>query len=248
MKVARGAMPSLRRMLPGFALGVASSLLVVTTLLWFRCSASNPGPRLYQDFSSGRSSGLASAQTGQPWVKASNGVEGAPLEIRDGLLTNTASSNGPAAGYLSADLGVPVTSMSGTFQFAQGSTLDGSAAFAVFMDMLPTTPIGRSTFTSPCHLVVTPMKFDFGVANEGIVTVVRTQDFSEPLEFGRPYKVGIELDYQHSLARINGPDGHAYVVSDPRISINRASVATFEVYQQTAKTDDRASFRTVAAS
>lgn len=239
---------SARSSLSGFVAGVLTAVLVVWGLSWASREDGESSPVLQQDFSAADSAGLERADTGQRWVRASNGVPGAGLEIIDGRLTNTADSEGPAAGYISADLGVPVTKLSGSFQFAEGSTRDGSAAFAVFMEMLPTTPVGQSTFTSPCHLVVTPLKFDFGVANDGVITVLRTGEFAEPLEFAKNYHASVELDYENSIARIDAPDGRTYSVTDPRISINRANIATYEVYQQAAKSDDRASFQTVAAS
>lgn len=239
---------SVRSLFSGFVAGALSAVLVMWGLSWTSREGGESSAILQQDFSAADSAGVERADTGQRWVRASNGVPGAALEVIDGRLTNTADSAGPAAGYLSADLGKPVTKISGTFQFAEGSTRDGSAAFAVFMDMMPTTPVGQSTFTSPCHLVVTPLKFDFGVANDGVITVLRTGEFAEPLEFGKDYRASVELDYENSIARIDAPDGRTYSVTDPRISINRADIATYEVYQQAANSDDRASFQAVAAS
>ncbi|QZY47785.1 hypothetical protein [Mycolicibacterium austroafricanum] len=238
----------LSALLVGFAAGALCAALVMVGGSRLFGEPAESVPTLHQDFGAAGSSGVRQADSGQRWAAASNDVTGAALQTIDGRLTNSAESASPAAGYLSADLGVPVTEMAGTFEFSEGSTRDGSVAFAVFLDPMPETPVGRSTFTSPCHLVITPLKFDFGVANDGVITVLSSEQFSEPLDFGKPYHAGVELDYTNSLARINAPDGRSYVVSDPRIALNRANVATFEVYQQNANTDDRASFRTVSAS
>lgn len=234
--------------LAGFLAGAVCAVLALVGVPALLHSPDAKGPVLHQDFGAPNSSGVRRADTGQTWAAASNGVAGADLKVIDGRLTNTSDEAGPAAGYLSADLGKPVTTMSGTFEFAPGSTHDGSVAFAVFLTPMPATPEGRSTFTSPCHLVITPYKFDFAVANDGVITILSTETFATPLEYGAVHEARVELDYDHSLARIDAPDGRSFVVSDRRIALNRANVATFEVYQQNAKTDDRASFRTVSAS
>lgn len=235
--------------LVGFAVGALCAVLVMSAVFLLagdedgRASSS---PRLSQDFSTATT--LDRADTGQAWVKASNGVPGAELQIVGGWLTNSADGDGPAAGYISADLGEPVTRMSGTFRFDEGTTHNGSAVLAVFKEMLPTQLSGHTSFDSACHLVVTPLKVDFGVADDGVVTVLRTEVFSRPLDYGREYSVSVELDYRNSAAQITGPGGQTFAVTDPRISVHRSGIATFEIFRQMARSDDRASFRTVAAS
>ena len=236
-------------LLVGFVAGALCAVLVMSAVFLLAGdddSGPSSAPRQYQDFSS--ATALDHADTGQTWEKASNGVPGAELRVVDGWLANAADADGPAAGYISADLGAPVTRMSATFRFSAGGTHNGSAVLAVFKELLPETLRGHTNFDSPCHLVVTPLKVDFGVASDGVVTVLRTEVFPRPLDYGREYSTSVELDYRNSAAQITGPDGQEFAVSDPRISVHRSGIATFEIFQQMAKSDDRASFRTVAAS
>lgn len=238
---------SARKLIVAYGMGVLSAVLVGALILGTDHFLNSDPPRVYQDFALNADGPVSRADSGQEWSHSNNGAPGANLVVIDGKLTNVASSDSPAAGYVSVDLGEPVTEVGGSFEFAPGQTSNGSATFVIRQVMLPPTPDGPSIVTSPCHLVITPWKLDFGVAKDGNITVVASQTFAEPLAFGKDYGVQVKMDYETGKATVNAPDGNSYVFTDPRISDYKANIISFEVFQQNASTDDRASFHTVSA-
>lgn len=240
--------PTLVPALTGYLLGVLSVALVAGIVFAVNRYLGGEEFTIHQSFDSAPDGTASTADSGQQWLNTANNNPGAGLTVRDGRLTNTAVEPRPAAGYLSAKLDRSVTKIQVSFEFAPGTTENGSAAVLVRTEMPPEHSPGRSTLTSPCHLVITRSKLDFGVANNGVITVLGTQRFAEELEYDRNYTATIELDYRSGVARVEGPDGGTYVYLDPRITSNRGSAVSFEVYQQTASTDDRARFSFVGAS
>jgi hypothetical protein len=238
---------SLYRLAIGYAMGVASTVLVGVIVFAVNGSTTET-PTLHQDFTGDSAGTVDRADSGQLFRYNSNGTPGADLRVDDGRLTNTADSDAPAAGYVSVDLGQPVTRLSGTYQFSEGTSRNGAVGFLVRTDLPPPMPVGPFVLTSPCHLAVNREKFDFGVANDGKIELVATEHFDPPLEFNKQYTTSIELDYTNGIARIDGPDGRTFVYRDPRITMNRGSIGSFEVYQQQASADDRGSFSSISAS
>jgi hypothetical protein len=228
-------------------MGVVSAALVGALVFVFTGSTAET-PTVHQDFTRSSAGTVDRADSGQLFSYSSNGTDGANLQVVNGRLTNTATGDSAAAGYVSVDLGKPVTKLSGTYQFSAGTSRIGAVGFLVRTDLPPPMPVGPFVLTSPCHLAVNRDKFDFGVANDGKIEVIATERFDPPLEFDKQYSTSVELDYSNGIARIEGPDGRTFVYSDPRITINRGSIASFEVYQQKASADDRAAFSAISAS
>ena len=204
------------------------------------------GPVLSQNFTHSDNGPVEVADTGQPWIQSTNGAPDAELRVIDGALTNDATSPGPAVGYISADLPQAVSRVSATFGFHQGATDNGSAAIIVLVDP-PQTNAGATDLTSPCHVVITPTKIDYGVANNGRIASVGTATFAEKLSIGTEYNIDIEINYDKGVVRIDGPDGETRVYSDSRITTNRGSIVAYQVYQRTASTDNRSYFDEVRA-
>lgn len=233
----------------GFVMGMVTTALVAASVYAvIRHDDTSERPTVYHDFTRSAAGVVERADTGQRWINTDNGTRGARLEIVDNKLTNTAATLAPAAGYTSVELSQPVTTMTATYEFSSGSTSGGAVGLLIRTDVPAPLPSGEFRFTSPAHLAVSRNRMDFGVANNGQVAIISSEQFAQPLAVGKLYTTRVELDYVDSLARVEGPDGKTYVYSDPRIRINRGNVASFEVFQQISKTDDRAAFSAVSVS
>jgi hypothetical protein len=171
-------------------------------------------------------------------------------KIVDGTLTNGADGDDPAAGYMSVDLGKSVTAMMTSYKFPErtGTTNGGAVGMLIRTDVPPPVPVGQFHLTSPAHLAISRFQMNFGVVNGDTITNIASERFDQPLDSGKLYTTTMELDYKNGVARVEGPDGRTHVYSDPRITINRGNVASFEVYQQNADSDDRPAITMVGAS
>jgi hypothetical protein len=235
------------------ALGLAYLLGVVTTVIvaaavyvLYRGLTPSAEPILFQSFAGSPNGEISVAESGQAWIESTNGAPNAGLRVIDGRLTNDSAFPGPAVGYISADLPTAVSRVAAEFGFSSGTTDNGSAAIMVGV-AAPRADTAGSDLTSPCHLVITPTKMDFGVSNNGRVANVGSAQFSERLAVDTAYNISIEIDYIGGVVRIDGPDGQTRVFSDSRITTNRGSVITYQVFQQNADTDHRAYFDEIQA-
>lgn len=230
-----------------YLLGALTAVLIAAAAcLLHRGITPSAEPALFQDFATLPNGSVYAADSGQPWLGSTNGAPGAELRVIDGQLTNSAESAGPAAGYISADLPDAVSKISAQFGFRQGTTENGSAAILVGVD----APLGNaatSNLTSPCQVVITPTKIDFSVVNNGRIASVGSDTFAQRLSVDTEYHIAIEINYLEGVARIEGPDGRTRVFSDSRITTNRGSIVTYQVFQQSAATDNRSFFTGIRA-
>lgn len=230
-----------------YLLGVVTAVvLAAVTVALYRGITPVTGPVLFQNFAVLPNGPVLVADSGQPWLESTNGAAGAELRISDGKLTNDAVAAGPASGYISADLPDAVSKVAAQFGFRPGSTDNGSAAIIVGVDA-PQDDTAMSNLTSPCHVVITPTKIEFSVVNNGRVASVGSETFAERLSDDTAYRITIEINYDKGVARIDGPDGRTRVYSDSRITTNRGSVVTYQVFQQVAVSDHRSYFVDVHA-
>jgi hypothetical protein len=243
-------MPSRRTLVTltvGYTAGIVSAVVVGAVVLMVGRHADNP-LRVHHDFSRSAEGPIERADSGQFWIPSANATPGAALEVISGRLSNTATADQTAAGYVSVALDSAVASMTATFTFDQGSTSGGAVGLLIRSDIPPPVPQAHFPFTSPAHLAVRPDIMEFGVANEGQIAIIGSQKFNPPLEFGKRYTTTVTMDYRDAVARVDGPDGKPYVYSDPRIQGNQGNIACFEVFSQRAATDDRAGFISVSAT
>jgi hypothetical protein len=230
-----------------YVLGAVSAVLILAAaMVIFRAVQPSADPALSQDFTASVDGPVSVADTGQLWIQSTNGSPDADLRVIDGALTNNAAGPGPAVGSISADLPQAVSRVAATFGFREGATDNGSAAIIVLVDP-PLSNDGVTDLTSPCHVVITPTKIDYGVANNGRIANVGTATFAEKLTVGTGYNIDIEINYDKGIVRIDGPDGETRVYSDSRIATNRGSIVAYQVYQRTASTDYRSYFDDVRA-
>jgi hypothetical protein len=230
-----------------YLLGALTAVLIAAAAcLLYRGITPSTGPVLFQDFATLPDGPVSVADSGQPWIESTNGAPGAELRVIDGKLTNSAVSTGPASGYISADLPEAVSKITAQFGFGQGATDNGSAAILVGV-AAPLGDTATSNLTSPCHVVITPAKIDFSVANNGRIASVGSDTFAQRLSVDTQYHIAIEINYLEGVARIEGPDGKTRVFSDSRITTNRGSIVTYQVFQQSAASDDRSYFEQIRA-
>lgn len=230
-----------------YVLGAVSAVLILAAASVIdRAVQPATEPALSQNFTATADGPVSVADTGQMWIQSTNGSPDAELRVIDGALTNNATGPGPAVGYISADLSQAVSRVAATFGFREGATDNGSAAIIVLVDP-PVSNNSADNLTSPCHVVITPTKIDYGVANNGRIASVGTATFAEKLSVGHEYRIDIEINYDDGIVRIDGPDGETRVYSDGRIATNRGSIVAYQVYQRTASTDYRSYFDEVRA-
>ncbi|OBA86513.1 hypothetical protein A5642_22505 [Mycolicibacterium mucogenicum] len=249
---------SSRDLAVGYIFG-AISVVVVLVAVWGISrlpSDQKHAPTLIGNFAATPNGATLKAEDGREWFRSSNGAAGADLEVIAGKLTNKAVVDGTAAGYLSADLPGAVTTITAKFGFFGGDSTDGgsdartgngAAIILVHTDPPPKSGNPMAHLTSPCHVAITPTNIDFGVINDSRLDTLDSVKFDKPLDSGKEYEVNIEINYETGIAKISGPDGRSRVHSDPRISSNRGSIVSFEVYQKNAATDDRSYFTYVEA-
>lgn len=249
---------SSRDLAVGYVFG-AISVIVVLAAVWGISHLPNDhkhAPTLVGNFATMPNDATLKAENGREWTRSSNGAAGAGLEVVDGKLTNKAVVDGTAAGYLSADLPGAVTTITAKFGFFGGDstaggpgskTGNGAAIILVHTDPPPKSDNPMAHLTSPCHVAITPTNIDFGVINDSRLDTLDSAKFDKPLDVGKEYEVKIEINYDTGIAKISGPDERSRVHSDPRISANRGSIVSFEVYQKNAATDDRSYFTYVEA-
>lgn len=93
---------------------------------------------------------------------------------------------------------------------------------------------------SPCHLVVTPTHWIYGVAEGGALRVVDLGIFIRRPRAETTHRLHVTLE--PGAARLRLPSGVRADVLDPAIQPESATISCFEVYQQNAERDARGGF------
>lgn len=194
-----------------------------------------------EDFSNKGTAALGVADTTQTPTKYQTASTNSALTITSGKLTNSATAAAAVAGYAEYQLAGNVTRMGGHFSFTAGaSTQHGSVVFAVWK----TTGVNLISLgvpDSPCHVVITPLGWELDVFTGAALTTVAFGGFSPTLATdGTLYSAEVEIVGTTAYLRL--PDGSVQKITNATIGTNAGAFATFEVYQQLASTDNRASF------
>ena len=192
----------------------------------------------------------ARADSGQVWKKTQNQAVGAALQIISGKLTNTATATGTAAGYAETDATAPVTRVGGEFVFQPGGskgtdTYDyGGIEIGVWKESIaanfPTIP------NSPCHLVVYPEYWNFGVWDRdggGMLQSIKTVFFTTPLVKDGTTLHTIDVRFDGATAYLTLPDGTTDTITDARILSRAGNWAQWEIYQQNAAVHTKAAWK-----
>lgn len=127
-----------------------------------------------------------------------------------------------AATYLIQPLGARVRSVGARFGFTPGSDA-GSLCLATW--------IGRPPIDTNCHMVVTPDRWIFSVAQGNALHHVDDGPFTTPLpQDGTPLTLQVDLDGgPNAVLRL--PDGGVHTVVDARIGSIPGTVAGWEFFK-----------------
>lgn len=197
---------------------------------------------LSETFNGKGTTDLGVADTGQAWFLAGTDQVGAYLSIIDGKLTNTASDAAIVAGYVSADIGEPVTHIGCTFTLASGNT-GGVAVLLVWKSIL------QGNFSipdSPCHLTISPVHWDYGTWTNHVLT--SRGDGVLDLSADDTTQYAAEITIAGDTATLVLPGISDQIVTHASIASNVGNFAGFEVFQGDGSADVRAKFVSVYAS
>lgn len=179
------------------------------------------------------------------WTVDQNQASGTEWRVENGRLTNDSRDNRSAASYL---LGPSASSLGALVTFDrrrplrlrdQGGVMIGAWAWDLRRDW-PKLP------DSPCHLVVTPTHWIYGVAERGALRIVDRGVFLRRPRAGATPRLHVEIE--PGVARLRLPGGVRADVVDPAIQPESAAISCFEVYQQNAARDARGGFVGISAS
>jgi hypothetical protein len=196
----------------------------------------------------------ARPDSGQVWKETQNTAPGAALQIISGKLTNTVTAAGAGAGYAEIDMTAPVTRVGGKFVLNPGGdngggTYDyGGIEIGVWKEPIssnfPTIP------NSPCHLVVYPEYWNFGVWDRdggGMLQSIKTVFFAAPLATDGTTVHTIDVRFDGATAYLTLPDGTTDTITDARILSRAGNWAQWEIYQQDAAVHTKAAWTEVWA-
>lgn len=198
---------------------------------------------LYDGYASKGTEALGKADSGQSWNVIDNGQTGAGLSIISGALTNTSTVNTTAAGYMQTQLPNPVTRVAAAIKFSSGATTGGNATMGAWASKLTNL---SAIPDSDAHVVITPTGWQWGIWRSNVYTVIASGSWAQGFAWGANFR-SVQVVIASGWGRIIGPDGNSYLVTDSRIGPTAGEWAFFEVYQNNASTDPKASFLTVTA-
>lgn len=171
------------------------------------------------------------------WVTHSNGT--GPAFRREGDTLRADRRSGRVASYL---LGPPAASFGATFTLEPQSRRflrdDGGVMLGVWSAPFQERERG-SLPDSPCHLMMTPTHWVYGVAHRGTIATVRRGLFARRLRG----EVSAAVAIGNGSAEILLPNLRRVRVEHPRIQRADARQVCFEVYQEDASTDAQAGLR-----
>jgi hypothetical protein len=182
------------------------------------------------------------ADTGQTYALTNSGGTGDGLSIIGGKLTNTATHAGLAAGYAQVTHAQNVNRVGARFTFGAYTTTNGAAVVGIWAAPLnssyPVIP------NAPCHLVITPTAWNYGVFQGNALTNIASGQFSSPLATdGTEHRVDVVIN--GTTATLLLPDGSLASVTDSRIASLAGRHAFVEVYALDANTDSKAAFTAI---
>lgn len=141
------------------------------------------------------------------------------------------------ASYLQQNLGANVHRLGGEFMFGAG-TDGGSVTFVPWSNIIPDPYVVPDT---PCHFVVTPTMWTYGIWQGQSPTQLASGTFATPLTQDMATVYRAEVQLKGNTAYILLPDGKTAQVTDSRIASIAAPVACFEIYKN-ASTDAAAAW------
>jgi hypothetical protein len=182
-------------------------------------------PALHTDWTSKPDGPLpATGDEGRPFVVRLSGLDRGPRVSGGALVADLPQTE--AATYLNQDLGAPVRRLGAEFTFGPGAA-DGSLCLAAWSGALPPPP---GPLDAPCHLVVTPDHWIYGLAVQGQLVPLVTQAYARAVpQDGTPLRVEVTLAGSTASCRL--PDGSTRTVTDGRIASIPGLVPCWEFYR-----------------
>jgi hypothetical protein len=191
-------------------------------------SSAQAGPALHTDWTTKPDGALpAVGDEGRPFVVTLSGPDRGPRVTGSALVADLPQAN--AATYLNQDLGAQVRRIGAEFAFGPG-TANGSLCLAAWSGALPPPP---GPIAAPCHFVLTPDHWIYGVALQGRVIQLANRPYGRTLpQDGTPLRV--DLTIAGGTATCHLPDGSTRTVTDPRIASIPGTVPCWEFYRDGA--------------
>ncbi len=202
-------------------LGAAALAAACSTPL----SSAQAAPALHTDWTTKPDGPLpAVGDEGRPFVVTLSGPNHGPRVSGHALVADLPQAN--AATYLNQELGAPVRRLGAEFAFGPG-TANGSLCLAAWSGSLPPP---TSSLAAPCHFVVTPDHWIYGVVVRGQLVMLANRAYARPLpQDGSPLRA--ELTISGRTATCHLPDGSTRRVTDPRIASIPGTTPCWEFYR-----------------
>lgn len=201
--------------------------------------ASAPPAEAFVDYST-HPDGAPTLDSGQDLVLYRNANSAADPIVVGGRYTNAAASSS-AYTYTESELSHKVRRIGGEFTFTTGTTDGGAASLVVWKESLAPTVLDGAPPDSPCHLVITPTSWNYGVFNGNLLSSIRMGYFAAALPVDVLHRAEVVMD--GDVATVFLPDGQVVTLKDSRIAANAGRFACWEVSQTTnSGTDKRPGF------
>jgi hypothetical protein len=184
------------------------------------------------------------ADTGEVFSLADDGVPGSALDISNGEMTNSSTAATVSAGYCQCTMPDDLNQVGGSFTFTPG-TATGAATIIIWKSSAYVE--GQPVSDSPCHFVITPVRWEYGVWTGGAYTIIATAPFATPLSQDGATVYTCQISISGPTASIQLPDGESTTVTNAVISANSGSISCHEIYQNNASIETKAAFTKIWA-